>query len=60
VVEAVFTDGADEALGERVRLGDRTGVRIASIPLALTTSSNDAVNFCPGLERGDGTVVWCL
>jgi hypothetical protein len=39
MVEAVFTHGADEALG------DRSGARMASMPMALNTSSKVAVNF---------------
>jgi len=44
VIETLFTHCSHPAFGERVGLGDRTGVRIASMSLALNTSSKDAVN----------------
>jgi len=45
VAEAVFKRYLTERSANAFPFGDRTGVRIASLPLALNTSSNDAVNF---------------
>jgi hypothetical protein len=51
MVEALLADGADEALGERVRTSDRTGVRIASMPIEENTSSKLLVNFASRSRR---------
>ncbi|MGH9054527.1 MAG: hypothetical protein ACRDYY_01455 [Acidimicrobiales bacterium] len=45
MVQAVVSDGAHEALGERVRPWGADGVLIASTPIEANTASNDEANF---------------